>query len=76
MTKTKTLCSLGVILSSLCFSYTALAHSGMEHSANMHSILHMIISMSVGLAIMTAGFLLLKSRPKGICETIKQRVTK
>ena len=76
MTKTKTLYSFGVILSSLSFSYTALAHSGVEHTASMHSILHMMISISVGLAIMAAGFLLLKRAPKGIWQTIRQRVTK
>jgi len=74
MTKTKTLYSFGVILFSLSFSSAALAHSGVEHSAGMHSLQHMIIT--VGLAIMVAGFLFLKRAPKVINETIKQKVTK
>ena len=73
---TKTLCSLGVILSLLSFSYNTLAHSGQEYSASMHSVLHIIISISVSLALMAAGFLLLKRAPKVIMQAIKQRVRK
>lgn len=73
---TKTLYSLGVIVSLLSFSYNASAHSGQEYSADMHSILHIIISISVSLALLVASFLLLKRAPKVIMQAIKQRVRK
>ena len=76
MIKIKTLYSLGAILPLLVLSLDALAHSGMEHSENMHSIMHMFISISVGLALLAAGFFLLKRFPNVTQKLIRQRVKK
>ncbi len=76
MTKIKTFCFWGLTLFSLCFSCTALAHTGFKYSENMHSILHIGMSISVVLAFMAAGYLLLKRIPKGIKTSIKQEITK
>ena len=68
---TKTLYSLGVILSLLSFSYNATAHSGIENSPNMHSLMHIVISICVGFVLIAAGFLLAKYMPKAIKQPIK-----
>lgn len=68
---TKTLYSLGVILSLLSFSYNASAHSGIEHSPNMHSLMHIVISVCVGFGFIVACFLLSKYLPKAIKQSIK-----
>lgn len=67
----KTLYSLGVILTLLSFSYNAAAHSGIEHSPNMHSLMHIVISVSAGFAFIAAYFLLSKRLPKAIKQPIK-----
>ena len=68
----KTLYSLGVILTLLSFSYNAAAHSGIEHSPNMHSLMHIVISVSAGFAFIAAAYFLLSKRlPKAIKQPIK-----
>ncbi len=69
---TKTLSILVVMLSTLSISYNAVAHTGMAHASNMHSILHIATGVGVSIALMAVGFFLLKLLPK----SIEQRVNK
>ena len=68
----KTLYSLGVILTLLSFSYNATAHSGTALSSIMHSTLHLVTSISLFLALMIAVYIVSKQ----LFNTIKQRVKK
>ncbi len=68
---TKTFSSLGLMLTLLIFSFTAQAHSGIEHSPNLHSLMHIVISLCVGFAFIAACFLLSKRLPKTIRQSTK-----
>lgn len=69
----KTLYSLAVISLLLGFSGNALAHSGVSYSVNAHSIIHIIINISVGLAFIVA-FVLLKRVSKDNKHCAKQLI--
>ena len=60
---------IGLMLAIL--SYTASAHTGMEHSSFLHNAIH-IITVSVYLAILGAGFYFLGKLPKAKSVRIKK----
>ena len=62
----------GIILLSMAFSNSAIAHSGVAISAGMHSLLHFFIGIGVCISLIAIALLILKCTPK----TMKQQIRK
>ena len=62
----RTFNSLVLLIIMLSFSFNVHAHSGLEHSSNMHIILHAMAGISVCFALMAIGFFLRKHLPSAI----------
>lgn len=56
----------------LFLANTTSAHTGMEHSSVLHNSIHLIITASVFLAVIAAGFYLYRSLPKAKRIRIKK----
>ena len=63
---------LGLMLSTLSISYNAVAHTGMHHSSNMHSMLHIATSLAVSIALIAAGVFVFKRLPNAIKQRDKK----
>ena len=61
-----------IVLFTTIITSTASAHTGMEHSSVQHNSSHLIITASVFLAIIAAGFYLYRSLPKAKRIRIKK----
>jgi len=63
---------LGLMLSLLGVSQNCLAHSGVHSDSLLHSMLHVVLSAMVAIAVIGVSFLLVKRFPKAIKIRVKK----
>ena len=69
---TKIFLTLITLFLSMGLSISSFAHSGMEHSSNMHSMLHIVITISIVISLLVAGFVVFKRLPKANKQQFKK----
>ena len=55
----------------LFLSNTAFAHTGMDQTSILHLAIHLVVPISIYLAIMAAGFYLIKKLPKPKVQRVR-----
>ncbi|WP_299870894.1 hypothetical protein [uncultured Cocleimonas sp.] len=69
---TKLFLTVITVFLSLGFSVTASAHSGHENASVMHLMFHAVVTVSIYLSLMAAGFYVIKRLPKAIKQRVKK----
>lgn len=69
---TKVLLSTLTLLLAATLTTSASAHSGMEYSSILHNSVHIITTVGIYLAMMVAGFYLLRKLPKAKRQRVKK----